>query len=83
MEVPSSTEWTSPHITNAFIPTRFVDISATQEIKRRALEAYGEEMRAFPHSRSFEAVNALAAWRGASAGLLSAEAFMVVREIEH
>jgi N-acetylglucosamine malate deacetylase 1 len=83
MEVPSSTEWTSPQLTNAFMPTRFVDISATQELKRRALEAYGEEMRAFPHPRSFGAVNALAAWRGASAGLLSAEAFVVVREIEH
>lgn len=49
--------------------------------KRRALEAYKEEMRAFPHPRSFEAVNALAAWRGASAGLNAAEAFMVVREV--
>jgi LmbE family N-acetylglucosaminyl deacetylase len=83
MEVPSSTEWASPHLADAFMPTRFVDISATQEIKRRALEAYGEEMRAFPHPRSLEAVNALAVWRGASVGLISAEAFMVVREIEH
>lgn len=83
MEVPSSTEWASPQLGDAFMPTRFVDISATQAIKRRALEAYSEEMRAFPHPRSFEAVNALAAWRGASAGLRCAEAFMVVREIEH
>jgi N-acetylglucosamine malate deacetylase 1 len=83
MEIPSSTEWASSNLADAFMPTRFVDISATQEIKRRALEAYGEEMRAFPHPRSFEAVNALAVWRGASAGLLSAEAFVVVREIEH
>jgi LmbE family N-acetylglucosaminyl deacetylase len=82
MEVPSSTEWSSPIPANAFIPTRFVDISSTREAKRHALDAYAEEMRAFPHPRSFEAVDALAAWRGASAGLHIAEAFMVVREIE-
>jgi LmbE family N-acetylglucosaminyl deacetylase len=82
MEVPSSTEWASSHTANAFIPTHFIDISGTQEAKRRALEAYGEEMLPFPHPRSFEALNALAAWRGASAGLRAAEAFMVVREIE-
>ncbi len=82
MEVPSSTEWSSPNSGNAFMPTHFVDISGTQEAKRRALEAYGEEMRPFPHARSYEVVEALATWRGASVGLRAAEAFMVVREIE-
>jgi N-acetylglucosamine malate deacetylase 1 len=82
MEVASSTEWSSPQSGNAFIPTHFVDISGTREAKRRALEAYGEEMRLFPHARSYEAVDALATWRGASVGLPAAEAFMVVREIE-
>jgi N-acetylneuraminate synthase len=77
MEVPSSTEWASPAPHNAFVPTRFVDIAAVQEIKRRALEAYSEEMRPFPHPRSFEAIAALAKWRGATAGLAAAEAFMV------
>ena len=82
MEVASSTEWSSPNLGNAFMPTHFVDISDTLQAKRRALEAYGEEMRSFPHPRSYEAVDALAAWRGASAGLRAAEAFMVVREIK-
>ena len=82
MEIASSTEWASPVAANAFIPTRYVDISATMAAKREALQAYAEEMRPFPHSRSIEAVAALAAWRGASAGLTAAEAFMVVREIE-
>jgi len=82
MEVPSSTEWAPPDVACAFTPSRFVDISAFQTIKRQALEAYGEEMRAFPHPRSFEAVDALAKWRGATAGLPAAEAFMVLREIE-
>jgi len=82
MEVPSSTEWAAPSAGDAFLPSRFVDISAVQDIKRRALEAYAEEMRPFPHPRSFEAVEALAKWRGASAGLSAAEAFMVLRDIE-
>jgi N-acetylglucosamine malate deacetylase 1 len=82
MEVPSSTEWASPDPSNAFAPSRFVDISAVRETKRAALEAYAEEMRPFPHPRSFEAIEALAKWRGATAGLAAAEAFMVVREID-
>lgn len=82
MEVVSSTEWSSPHSGNAFAPTHFVDISGTQVAKRRALEAYGEEMRPLPHPRSYEAVDALAILRGTSVGLQAAEAFMVVREIE-
>jgi LmbE family N-acetylglucosaminyl deacetylase len=81
MEVVSSTEWT-PDGLSSFNPTRFVNISGTLAIKRRALEVYVEEMRTFPHARSYEAVDALARWRGASAGLPCAEAFAVLREIE-
>jgi LmbE family N-acetylglucosaminyl deacetylase len=80
MEIASSTEWALGKA-GAFVPTRFVDITATMPAKRRALECYGEEMRTFPHARSFEAVESLARWRGASAGIAAAEAFMVVRDI--
>lgn len=82
MEIASSTEWGSPSASERFVPTRFVDISQTAAIKRQALEAYAEEMREFPHSRSLEAIEALARWRGASAGLHAAEAFGIVRDIE-
>jgi N-acetylglucosamine malate deacetylase 1 len=82
MEIPSSTEWSSPNAASTFLPTRFVDIYATAGAKRRALEAYAEEMRPFPHPRSLEAIDSLAAWRGASAGLKAAEAFTVIREID-
>lgn len=81
MEVVSSTEW-APEGSGAFIPSRFVDISATLATKQRALAAYAEEMRAFPHPRSQEAIKALEQWRGAAAGLSCAEAFMVLRDIE-
>lgn len=82
IEVASSTEWASPGDANAFVPTRFVDIAATMATKHRALAAYVEEMREFPHPRSSHAIAALASWRGASAGLAAAEAFVVLREIE-
>lgn len=78
IEVLSSTEWGSI----PFVPTRFVDISTTMSLKMEALRAYDEEMRPFPHARSYEAVEALAKLRGASVGLQAAEAFVVLRDIE-
>jgi LmbE family N-acetylglucosaminyl deacetylase len=80
-EVPSSTEWQFGAIADAFVPNAFVDISDHLEAKRGALAAYAKEMRPFPHPRSFEAVEALARWRGASIGVEAAEAFMVLRTI--
>jgi LmbE family N-acetylglucosaminyl deacetylase len=77
-EVPSATDYAGAG--GAFIPRRFVDIEATWPSKRAALEAYGEEMRPYPHTRSLGAVEALARTRGASVGFLMAEAFDVIRE---
>ena len=78
-ETVSSTEWQSAG--EVFRPQRWVDIEPFLDRKMRALEAYEAEMRPFPHARSFDAVEALARWRGASAGLKAAECFMVVREL--
>jgi hypothetical protein len=47
-----------------------------------ALDAYGAEMRPFPHPRSLQAVEHLARWRGVSAGCPAAEAFRIGRRIE-
>ena len=80
-EVPSSTEWQLPGSQPPFQPTCFVDASRTLALKLRALRAYAQEMRPFPHPRSLRAVEHLAKWRGASAGLAAAEAFIVAREI--
>ena len=81
-EVPSSTEWQTPASGEAFAPNWFVDISAHLETKRRALEAYAMEMRAWPHPRSHKAIGHLAHWRGATIGAEAAEAFMLGRHIE-
>ncbi|MBF0166085.1 MAG: PIG-L family deacetylase [Alphaproteobacteria bacterium] len=79
-EVLSSTGWASPTPAEAFLPNRFVDISPYLEKKKELLGCYAEEMRAFPHARSLEAIDALARLRGAQAGFSAAEAFMIVRE---
>jgi LmbE family N-acetylglucosaminyl deacetylase len=80
-ETLSSTEWEPIGSATMFQPTRFVDISAHLEAKRAAIAAYSNEMRAFPHPRSPEAIEALWRMRGAQSGLLAAEAFVVIREI--
>jgi LmbE family N-acetylglucosaminyl deacetylase len=79
-EIPSSTEW-RVSAGKSFEPTYFVDVSATLDSKRRALSAYATEMREWPHSRSLEAVEALARWRGASVGAQAAEAFVLGRAV--
>jgi len=80
-EIPSSTEWQTPDAEDSFHPNYFVDISSTIGKKLRALEAYQEEMRKFPHPRSLQAVEALSQWRGATVGVKAAEAFVLGRKI--
>lgn len=80
-EVPSSTEWRPPGSSYVFEPNWFVDVSDVLDLKLKALEAYRDEMRAFPHPRSVVAVEALARWRGACAGLAAAEAFVLGRKV--
>ncbi|KIX13493.1 PIG-L deacetylase family protein [Dethiosulfatarculus sandiegensis] len=80
-EVPSSTEYQAPSHSQAFLPSTFVDISRTLELKLKALSAYEGELRKWPHPRSLKGVEHLAAWRGSQAGLAKAEAFMLLREV--
>jgi LmbE family N-acetylglucosaminyl deacetylase len=80
-EVMSSTEWQTPGAVTAFVPNWHVDIGAFLEVKKAALRAYHDEMRPWPHSRSIEALEYLARWRGACVGLTAAEAFSLVRKL--
>jgi LmbE family N-acetylglucosaminyl deacetylase len=79
-EIPSSTEWGDKSVAPAFQPNLFVAIDRFMDVKRRALGAYAQELRSFPHPRSYEALEALARWRGAESGLKAAEAFVTIRE---
>jgi LmbE family N-acetylglucosaminyl deacetylase len=80
-EVLSSTEWNS-YSKSKFNPNKFVNIEQFWLQKKSALEAYHEEMRPHPHSRSMEAVEALAVLRGSVVGLKKAESFQIERIIE-
>jgi LmbE family N-acetylglucosaminyl deacetylase len=78
-EVASSTEWQITGSHPAFTPDVFIDISNTLDTKLSALSAYEMEMRPWPHARSAEAIAHHARWRGASAGMEAAEAFILGR----
>ena len=76
MEVPSSTEWSFDTSANRFTPNFFVEIGKEGiELKIKALSAYKGVMRPYPHPRSNEALEGLAAYRGVQAGCNYAEAF--------
>jgi LmbE family N-acetylglucosaminyl deacetylase len=80
-EVASSTEWAATSLDVAFQPNTIVNIEATFDRKMAALRAYGEEMRPYPHARSYESVEALARLRGSQYGMALAEAFHTVRRV--
>lgn len=76
MEVLSSTEWALDTSANRFMPNYFVEVGKEGvELKLKALNAYKGVMRPYPHPRSNEALEGLAAYRGAQAGCNYAESF--------
>ena len=81
METPSATEWSLDSSTKRFIPNYYIEIGKEGlETKIKALRAYKVVMRPYPHPRSNEAYEGLAAYRGCQAGLKYAEAFEIVYE---
>ena len=76
MEVASSTDWSINSAENRFSPNMFIEIEEYGLKKKiEALSAYNGVMRKYPHPRSEEALKGLAAYRGAQAGCMFAEAF--------
>ena len=64
---------------NYFNPNWYEDISETKNIKIKALKAYKEEIRKWPHPRSLKGINSLMQLRGATSGFKFAEAFVLGR----
>lgn len=77
-EVASSTEWAFAQFEPVFRPNMYVDISATLELKERALAAYSGELKEHPHPRSIKGLRCKAAERGATSGFSAAEAFQTI-----
>ncbi|NTW63633.1 MAG: PIG-L family deacetylase [Chlorobiaceae bacterium] len=78
MEISSSSDWAYPGVGDVFTPNTFVDVTGFVDLKIEALKCYRNVMRDFPHSRSTEAINGLAAYRGGQCGLGYAEAFQTI-----
>lgn len=78
-EVLSASEYTLPR--DRFVPTCYLGIGPYLERKCAALQCYADELRAWPHPRSVEAIRALAQLRGAESGMEAAEALVLIREV--
>ena len=82
-EIPSATDYGNYSITGTFIPNLFISLSEKQfELKIKALKAYKNELREYPHSRSLESIKFLAKLRGSQVGLNMAEAYEIIRKID-
>jgi LmbE family N-acetylglucosaminyl deacetylase len=80
-ETPSSTEWAWPLDGGAFAPNLYVDVTATLDVKLRAMACYATELRDYPHPRSLRALQERAAFWGSHVGRGAAEPFQVLREV--
>lgn len=79
MEVPSCTEWKINSAMVSFNPNCYVEVGKDGvDAKVKALSMYRGVMRPYPHPRSAEFIEGLAAYRGGQWGLMYAEAFEVV-----
>lgn len=76
-EVPSSTDY-SPH---HFSPNYFVEISKYWEIKKRALLAYGSEIKNQKTSRDLNSLKTFYKFRGNSVGLKMCESFFIFKKL--
>ncbi|SMO50539.1 N-acetylglucosaminyl deacetylase, LmbE family [Saccharicrinis carchari] len=81
-ETLSETEWAAPFAADVFIPNYFEEVSDTFAAKLEAMKLFKSQLREFPNSRSLQAIEALAKFRGCTVGFDRAEAFMVIRVIE-
>ncbi|MFA5339650.1 MAG: PIG-L deacetylase family protein [Candidatus Omnitrophota bacterium] len=80
-EVLSETEFQLPLKGKGFLPNSFSDISGQLKKKIGIMRIYKGEMKRHPFPRSEKNIEALALFRGASAGVKYAEAFMILKEI--
>ena len=81
-ETLSETEWAAPFADDAFIPTKFVNITEQMNFKLEAMKCFRSQLKPFPNARSLETIEALAKFRGATVGFERAEGFMLIRNIE-
>ena len=79
-ETLSETHWNAPYIEANFTPDFFVNIDETIKDKIKALNCYQSQIKD-NQSRSIQAVQALARFRGSQNGCKYAEGFKLIRAI--
>jgi len=80
-ETISETDFGMKPEDRGFRPNVYIDISSYLEEKLNILDIFQSEMGEFPFPRSRKAISALANLRGVQCNALSAEAFMLIKEI--
>lgn len=82
-ETLSETEWGEPVAADFFIPVKY-NTFTNEEFQRKldAMSCYKSQLYPFPASRSLEAIEALAKYRGCTVSAERAEAFEVFRDID-
>ncbi|MEN2768688.1 PIG-L deacetylase family protein [Ornithinibacillus xuwenensis] len=80
-ETLSETEFGINPDNNNFRPNVYVNIENYFNKKVEIMKTYKSELGEFPFPRSIDAMDALAKYRGVTAGVKYAEAFMLLKEI--
>lgn len=80
-EVLSESNWAPQQGGQAFVPNVYIDVTNFLSKKIEALMCFKNQIKAYPHCRSLEAIEALAKYRGSTVGNMYSEAFMVERII--
>lgn len=82
-ETLSETEWGEPVASDFFVPVKYNVFTAVEfQRKLDAMSCFKSQLYFFPASRSLEAIEALAKYRGCTVSAERAEAFEVLREID-
>ena len=80
-ECISETEFAPALAEKVFIPNYFVDITEEFNRKIEIMKIYDSELGEHPFPRSIKNIEALATFRGASVGVIYAEAFQLIKYI--
>lgn len=82
-ETLSETEWGEPIAADYFIPVKYNTFTVDEFRKKLdAMSCFKSQLYPFPASRSLEAIEHLASYRGCTVSALRAEAFEVLRDID-
>jgi LmbE family N-acetylglucosaminyl deacetylase len=79
-EALSETEFAPSIPANTFVPNVYVDITDYMDKKIEIMSMYDTELMNPPYPRSLSSIEALARYRGTRAGVMYAEAFMLLYE---